>query len=208
MASDDNEFEADSLTPPPQPVEDLSQPLVKIDPSPQGLANAIYNIHQRLVVLTATVNQIAKRIGATVTLEECEAAQRNCPARTAATEAAAEAFMRPKRKTAEQPVKPDPDATWRWLGLRVPVLVGIVTLLGMIGGAWWWTAKTFASVREGQTALKVQLVDVLGKQVRQVAQAQRDTDLVLRKIVSAQPDSDEDVVSGTVAPPPRKRRPR
>jgi hypothetical protein len=51
----------------------------------------------------------------------------------------------------------------------------------MIGGAWWWTAKTFASVRDGQVALRTQLVEVINKQVQQVTKAQRDTDLIVRK---------------------------
>jgi len=173
-----NDFDADDVTPPPI---NLSAPLVEVEPTLEGLARAVLRIHQQGVYLHRDFRAFRDDCG------------KNC--------AAVARTPRPSQEARKSNEK------WDSWSKRLQVIISAGALLSMIGGAWWWTAKTFASVREGQVALKVQLVDVLGKQVKQVAQAQQNTDVVLRKIVAAQPDPDQDDTAAA-APPPRKRSKR
>jgi len=176
-----NDFDDGDVTPPPI---NLSAPLVEVEPTLEGLARAVLRIHQQGVYLHRDFRAFREDCG------------KNCAAVTKTR------MSRPSNEVRKQ----SNEAWDRW-GKRIQVIVGMLTLLGMIGGAWWWTAKTFASVREGQAALKVQVVDVIGRQVKQVAQAQRDTDVVLRKIASTQPDGDTDDPPAKAVPPRRRRQP-
>lgn len=171
-----SDFDDGDVTPPPI---NLSAPLVEVEPTLEGLARAVLRIHQQGVYLHRDFRSFREDCG-----KNCAAAKRR-------------PSMEIRKRTNE---------TWDSWGKRIQVIVGALTLFGMLGGAWWWTAKTFASVREGQAALKVQVVDVIGRQVKQVAQAQRDTDVVLRKIASAQPDDADVEPPAKVATPPRRRR--
>ena len=170
-----SDFDDDGVTPPPL---NLSAPLVEVEPTLEGLARAVLRIHQQGVYLHRDFRAFREDCG------------KNCAAVT-----------KPRSPRSSTETSKTNDVWDRW-SKRIQVLVGVLTLFGMVGGAWWWTAKTFASVREGQAALQVQVVDVIGRQVKQVAQAQRNTDNVLRKISASQTDDPD-----KTPPPPRRRRP-
>jgi len=171
-----SDFDDDGVTPPPL---NLSAPLVEVEPTLEGLARAVLRIHQQGVYLHRDFRAFREDCG-----KSCAAVTKPRSPRPSTTESS---------KTND---------VWDRWSKRIQVLVGVLTLFGMVGGAWWWTAKTFASVREGQAALQVQVVDVIGRQVKQVAQAQRNTDNVLRKISASQTDDPD-----KTPPPPRRRRP-
>ena len=178
---DDDVFDARDLTPPPASVEDLSRPLVHIDPTPEGLANALLNIHSKVLLTMTTSASTARKLNRLVqnvmSRDDCEANRATCAkAATAAADACASAASaalavtqaavlatRPKRPTSEasSAAKTAKQDVWEWLAKRAGALVSVFTLFAMIGAAWWWSARTISTIRVDQDQLKAQIIKEL-----------------------------------------------
>ena len=131
-----SQFE-DDATPPPI---DLSAPIVHIEPTLEGLANAIMRVHAQLVGV---------RRDLTIASRDCETARRSCPAVVA--------HERSRRRSRET----ERVDTWERVGRRLSVIVSGLVLLSMVAGAWWWTARAVAAMRSDQLSLRSQVVQEL-----------------------------------------------
>jgi len=157
--------------------EDQSNPFLVA--SPTGIMNALLKLNETVGRLTQAVtmlDDIVKDLRHErtqwVTRDELHEHAQQCPGN-------------PRGVHIRRPPSGQIRAAW-WTALqqRLGVIISICTLVGLLGGAWWWTASTWATVQR-------QLEATEKKQAKRDKEIKHEVKTVMKAVEKIQPDAGE-----------------